>query len=224
MSKMAILIDGAFFLKRYASIYPERRESPPETVATQIHRMALAHLKPSNRNAKRSELYRIFFYDCPPLTKRVHTPISNRALNFQNTPEAIFRTGLHKSLIKQRLLALRLGRLSEKNGKWQLKPAVMDALMREQRNWADLTDGDFKYTAKQTGVDMRIGVDITLLAQKKLVDQIVLIAGDSDFVPAAKQARREGIDFILDPMWNHVAEDLHEHIDGLRSVARNPTT
>ena len=51
---------------------------------------------------------------------------------------------------------------------------------------------------KQKGVDMRIGLDIASLANKKLVDQIVLIAGDSDFVPAAKHARREGIDFILD--------------------------
>jgi uncharacterized LabA/DUF88 family protein len=32
------------------------------------------------------------------------------------------------------------------------------------------------------------------------VQQIVLISGDEDFVPALKLARREGIDFILDPM------------------------
>ncbi len=29
------------------------------------------------------------------------------------------------------------------------------------------------------------------------IDQIILIAGDSDFVPAAKLARREGIDFHI---------------------------
>ena len=44
-----------------------------------------------------------------------------------------------------------------------------------------------------------------------------MIAGDSDFVPAAKLARREGIDFILDPMWNKIKDDLFEHIDGLKS-------
>ena len=53
---------------------------------------------------------------------------------------------------------------------------------------------------KQKGVDMRIGVDIASLAYKKQVNQIILIAGDSDFVPAAKLARREGIDFVLDPL------------------------
>jgi len=49
---------------------------------------------------------------------------------------------------------------------------------------------------------MKIGLDISSLAYKKSVDQIILIAGDSDFVPAAKLAQREGIDFVLDPMLN----------------------
>ena len=31
-------------------------------------------------------------------------------------------------------------------------------------------------------------------------------------------ARRKGIDFILDPIWASIRDDLHEHIDGLRSV------
>jgi uncharacterized LabA/DUF88 family protein len=78
------------------------------------------------------------------------------------------------------------------------------------------------YAVQQKGVDMRIGLDIASLTYKKLVDQIILIAGDSDFVPAAKMARREGIDFILDPMWANIRPDLHEHIDGLRSVLQRP--
>lgn len=49
------------------------------------------------------------------------------------------------------------------------------------------------------------------------VDRIILISGDSDFVLAAKLARREGIDFILDPLWASIEPNLHEHIDGLRS-------
>ena len=69
---------------------------------------------------------------------------------------------------------------------------------------------------------MRIGLDIASLAQKGLVDQIVLIAGDSDFVPAAKHARREGIDFILDPMWHTIKNSLNIHIDGLTSKTGCP--
>ena len=32
-------------------------------------------------------------------------------------------------------------------------------------------------------------------------------------------ARREGVDFILDPMRNPIKEDLFEHIDGMRTKA-----
>ena len=42
----------------------------------------------------------------------------------------------------------------------------------------------------------------------------MLISGDSDFVPAAKLACREGIDFILDPLFNPIKPDLFEHIYG----------
>jgi uncharacterized LabA/DUF88 family protein len=71
---------------------------------------------------------------------------------------------------------------------------------------------------RQKGVDMRIAVDISSLAMKKQVNQIVLVSGDADFVPAAKLARREGVDFILDPMWGKIQPNLYEHIDGLRST------
>ena len=64
---------------------------------------------------------------------------------------------------------------------------------------------------------MRIGLDIASLAYKHQVDKIVLIAGDSDFVPAAKLARREGIDFILDPLGGNIKDSLSLHIDGLRT-------
>ncbi len=75
---------------------------------------------------------------------------------------------------------------------------------------------------KQKGVDIRIGLDIAAFAYKKLVDKIVLISGDSDFVPAAKVARREGIDFVLDPLWSPIDQTLFEHIDGLNTIWKKP--
>ena len=65
---------------------------------------------------------------------------------------------------------------------------------------------------------MKIGLDIATLAHKKLVEKIILISGDSDFVPASKLARREGIEFILDPIHSPIKDDLAEHIDGLHST------
>lgn len=100
---------------------------------------------------------------------------------------------------------------------YNLRPESTKALLAGKIKIEDLTEKDFVFNAQQKGVDMKIGVDIASLAYKHQVDQIILIAGDSDFVPAAKLARREGIDFILDPMWADIRPDLFEHIDGLRS-------
>lgn len=60
-----------------------------------------------------------------------------------------------------------------------------------------------------------------MLSYKHQVDQIILISGDSDFVSASKLARREGIDFILDPLGATIKPALFEHIDGLRSCDKN---
>ena len=57
---------------------------------------------------------------------------------------------------------------------------------------------------------------------KRQVDTIVLVTGDSDFIPAAKIARREGVEFILDPMWQSVEDELQEHVDGIASGFDRP--
>ncbi len=69
---------------------------------------------------------------------------------------------------------------------------------------------------------MRIGLDIASIAIKRQADIIVLVAGDADFVPAAKLARREGVQFALDPLRQDIPPDLFEHIDGLRSGFPRP--
>jgi uncharacterized LabA/DUF88 family protein len=99
------------------------------------------------------------------------------------------------------------------------KPDKLKALVAERLTVANLTDDDFTYELKQKGVDMRIGLDIASLALKKQVDTIVLIAGDADFVPAAKMARREGLKFVLDPMHNKISAKLSEHVDRIWTVA-----
>ena len=129
----------------------------------------------------------------------------------------------HEQLKCLRKVALRLGRLQDGRG-WLLPPKILSDLLKGKRDFASLTDDDFTYDIRQKGTDMKIGLDIASVAYKRQVDQIVLVAGDADFVPAAKLARREGIDFILDPMWNPIPPDLHEHIDGLRSTCPRPQT
>lgn len=121
------------------------------------------------------------------------------------------------SLKSKRKFAIRLGTLSEDRVEYQLKYDSLKKLFRGTLSVEALSDTDFVLNIEQKGVDMKIGIDIASLAYKKQVDQIILISGDSDFVPAAKLARREGIDFILDPMHTHIKDDLFEHIDGIQS-------
>ena len=101
-------------------------------------------------------------------------------------------------------------------------PQKAKALLSGEIDISYLTEHDVYYEVVQKGVDIKIGLDIASLAYKRLVSKIILVSGDSDFVPAAKLARREGIDFVLDPMWLKVEERLFEHIDGLKSTVPNP--
>lgn len=227
MATTAILIDGAFFIHRFRAIEPHNAHSP-QRAADLAYRWALAHLsegrvdKNGNGGKRRHELYRIFFYDCPPLEKKMHNPITGKAVDFGRSSEATFRKELHRLLLKRRKVALRLGHLSP-DASWTIKPEKITELLKKQVTFEQLIESDVMPHVRQKGVDMRIGLDIASLSFKQQVSQIVLLAGDSDFVPAAKLARREGIDFVLDPMWRSIPPGLVEHIDGLRSTCPNPS-
>ena len=125
-------------------------------------------------------------------------------------------------MMRQRKVALRLGRLSEENANYIIPAHIAKKICDKSLKFDDLIEEHFALNIKQKGVDMKIGIDIASLAYKRQVERIVLIAGDSDFVPASKLARREGIDFVLDPMWNNINPDLFEHIDGLITKAPRP--
>lgn len=164
----------------------------------------------------RDNLYRIFYYDCPPLSKKAHNPITGKAVDFAKEPQAIYMNKFIDALKVKRKVAMRMGHLSDYS-EWRIRPKFTKDIVTGRIDPTTLNEHDVTYEIKQKGVDMKIGIDIATLAYKNLVGKIILIAGDADFVPAAKVARREGIDFVLDPMWQHIHPDLMEHIDGLES-------
>jgi uncharacterized LabA/DUF88 family protein len=227
MSQVAILIDGGYFLKRLPSLRPEIDSTNPEAVCSSIKRLITAHLERINKIERaahaRSLLYRCFYYDAKPYLDRGHLPISRRSIDYSKTRVARFQLDLHDHLRRTANMAVRLGEVRRDPATlWELKPAVLSALLRQEREFATLTDDDFRPTFRQKAVDMRIGLDIASLTLKRQVRTIVLIAGDSDFVPAAKLARREGVKFHLDPLWRSVEPGLFEHIDGLYSGLPRP--
>ena len=214
MSKTAILVDGGFYRKRAAHLWGKKTA---EERAKELSAYCHAHMQDRDGNASR-ELYRIFYYDCKPIGRRsIYHPLTKRNVDLDKSETYTWTLTFLEELKKRRKFALRLGELSNQ-ACYNLRPDVTKKLLAGTRTLDSLTEEDFMFVAQQKGVDMRIGIDISSLAFKKQVDQIILIAGDSDFVPAAKLARREGIDFILDPMWADIKEDLFEHIDGLLSL------
>jgi uncharacterized LabA/DUF88 family protein len=212
---VAILIDGGFFLKRYFKLYKNPKTHTPAEVAKNLYTLAHRHVGDDNY------LYRIFYYDSVPFDKRLHNPISGKVIDFAKSDQAKFRNEFFEELKKKRKVALRLGYLRESKN-WLIRPRLTKELFKKNIAVDDLKEDDVFYELRQKGIDIKIGIDIASMAIKRLVDRIVLFSGDSDFVPAAKLARREGIDFILDPMWNPIDANLFEHIDGLKSTCPKP--
>ena len=213
MIRTAILVDGGFYRKRahylWGSVSAKDR-------ASELNTYCLYHANES-KSGEDHHLYRIFYYDCEPIGRRsVYHPLTRKNVDFDKTNTYTWSVEFLEQLKQKRKFALRLGHLSEQMF-YNLKPEVTKDLCSGKRTLDSLTEADFLFSVQQKGVDMKVGVDIASLAYKRQVDQIVLISGDSDFVPAAKLARREGIDFILDPMGSNIRDDLFEHIDGLQS-------
>ena len=217
MSKTAILVDGGFFRRRIKTLYGDHSaEETATALAAYCHR----HLK---EHAFTHELYRIFYYDCPPVDKQIYHPLTGQSVNLKNQDTYKWMSTFLSSLKKKRKFALRLGQLDIENTIYTLKYEAVKKLLSGSIQVSGLSEHDFVLTLSQKGVDMKIGVDISTLAYNKLVDQIVLIGNDRDYVPALKLARTAGIDVILDNLGENLSDDnpLAEHIDGLRSCG-NP--
>lgn len=260
--RIAILIDGGFFLKRLPKLVSANRCDTPGKIVACIRHMCRNHVKKlvgTSDSRWQQHVYRIFFYDAEPYDGKSHHPIHNRSIDFAKSDVANDRRALFELLRKERKLALRLGKVTREHD-WALSPVLTKKLLRSRQwvsaltrlgnlpepgtdpspatlsltsdevrsliglrdLWQSLDGGSVQYGLRQKGVDMRIGIDISSLTLKKQADTIVLVSGDSDFVPAAKLARREGMEFILDPLWQNVNDDLFEHIDGLQSGLMRP--
>ena len=216
--KTAILVDGGFYRRRAQSVFGDKTA---EERTVELTNYCKRHL---NTHGEDNDLYRIFYYDCAPSKKRIYHPFLKQQVDLGKTDLFEWTTTFLNELKKKRKFAIRLGKLAEEQAHYTIRPEVVKKLCNGKLNFTDLQEKDFCLEIDQKGVDMKIGLDIASMAYKQQVDQIVLISGDSDFVSAAKLARREGIDFILDPLGAAIKPDLFEHIDGLRTCDKLYTT
>ena len=222
MAKVAILIDGAYFLNRLSALRPDIDGSSAKTVADVLEALVNGHLEKLNETWQVPDcyqlLYRSFYYDAEPSERRIKTPVARKEYRHVGTAQAQFRKSLFRELRRRPSFAVRLGDVGIATPQWNLSGESRSRLLRGDASVLPLSDDDFTPALRQKGVDMRIGLDIASITLKKQADTIVLVSGDTDFVPAAKLARREGARFLLDPLGRSVPPALFEHIDDLVDV------
>jgi uncharacterized LabA/DUF88 family protein len=201
MKKAAILVDGEWFRRRLDHALGARLQNG--VTADVLYRNALLAL------GSDEEIFRIFYYDCPPFSGTEVNPIDQSQVNFETMPKHRARLRFLKEIKKKDYIAVRLG-IAKKRG-WTLTDQYINAAING--NHTAPTSGDVFLGLEQKGVDMRIGIDVATLSLKKIVDRIVLISGDTDMIPAMKLARREGVQVVLVEVATGIHKDLDEDAD-----------
>ena len=203
-SLYAILLDGGFVTKKLRPSFaaPKEHTTAEDIVALCERLKALPHLA-------EYELLRIYYYDAMPATGTANLPVTQTFFDLSQTDRFKAGQSLYSQLVLKPNVALRMGRVQLSKQKWRIKQKAARHLRQNQRA---LTDADFELDLQQKGVDIRIGLDMARLALRDMVRAVVVVTGDTDFVPVFKFVRREGVKVIVDQM-GHNVRDLAEHAD-----------
>ena len=198
----AILVDGGFLTKKLFGKLG--RHATVDDVVVECERLKAIP------EVAGYELLRIYYYDAPPSSESLKMPVSKTSISLTTTDRYRLSQSLYDQLVLKPNFALRMGETRLSINKWRVKPKVAKQLIKAQRA---LTDEDFDLDLSQKGVDMRIGLDMARLALRETVRSVIVVTGDSDFVPAFKFIRREGVKVILEPMGHNVRPELRAHSD-----------
>lgn len=190
-----VLIDGAFLRKKFHAAYKANIE------AFHIDVFSKSLLK--KFSLPNTDLHRFYFYDCAPCEAKSSKPISNHAFLFEKTQQYAYGKKLLSELKKLDNFAVREGILSFCG--WKLR--------KSSYKKTPLSDDDFEPELHQKGVDMKIGLDLAWISYNHIADKIIFVTGDSDFVPAIKTARRNGVFVYLVTLNHNVKTELSENCD-----------
>lgn len=204
MSSYAVLIDAGFIKRKLGS-----QRAPLDAAGVRHFLENLA----GHPRLKDRPLYRAYWYDAAPLDDRVHKPLNGGQISFGTTNLARNNKRLLADLAREPFFSIRRGDLAFRG--WRIRSHRLP----DQERQATITAADLEPNVHQKGVDMRLGLDIAALTLKQHVRLVVLVAGDSDFVPAMKFARREGAQLFLVTFGHGVRPDMLEHSDLLLDVA-----
>jgi uncharacterized LabA/DUF88 family protein len=198
----AILLDGGFLTKK---LYSKLGRHPTaDDIALACDELQAVP------QVEGYELLRIYYYDAVPSSEKLQYPVSKADYNLALTERYRLSQSLFDQLILKPQFALRMGEVTLSPQKWTIKPRSQKQLVKAAR---ELTDDDFTLDLSQKGVDLRIGMDMARLAIREMVRAVIVVTGDSDFVPAFKFVRREGVKVILQTYGHNVRVELKQHAD-----------
>ena len=209
-ARVAILLDGGFVTKKLKGVLG-RFPNANDIVELKSRIMRQPRLAVC-------ELFRIFYYDAPPLSGSQMNPLSRVNYNFGTHPVHAQNKTLQDALELTSDMAVRRGDAVFHG--WKLRAQTLKELATAPR---PLSAADLAPDIEQKGVDLRIGLDVASLSVKRIVEVILLVTGDSDLVPAMKLARREGVRVYLDTMDHGVRRSLREHADFVFSSSEGMT-
>jgi len=202
LKRLALLMDGGFVTKRL-------REEVSRSHPTADHIEKLAKLVLSDTALAGMTLFRIFYYDSPPYERTGVHPLTKAKIEFGKKEVAARNAAILDSLAGRTDFAVRRGRLSLDG--WKLRGSVLNR--PAARTELTVKEEDVIPDFKQKEVDLKIGLDIAWISLKQIASNICLVTADSDFVPAMKFARREGVRIYLQTMGQSPVKELKEHAD-----------
>lgn len=213
MKKTAILIDAEWFRIGLQKVLGNQLGHRGVT-ADILYRNALLAL-----NTAEEELYRMFYYDCPPYKGKETNPISQVHVDFSTQAKCRARTTFLNEIAEKDFVAMRLGIVRARG--WTLSDRWVKTTISHQSAAPQPPQAqDVYFSLEQKGVDMRLGIDVATLALKKQVERIIVISGDTDMIPAIKLARREGVQVALVALQGGAGVNKHlvEDADLVRTI------
>lgn len=199
VTKVNILFDGGFFEKKFLEKNPGKKHMTANDVMAEVQEI-MDCLKQKTNGETQDILFRVFYYDCAPFSGTIKNYTGkNNDINFSESQTYKVKKQLLSQLCLLDKFAVRLGELSFDGWK------------------QDLHNKKWKPDFHQKGVDMKIGLDMALMAMKHTADKVVLVAGDSDFIAPIKFVRTEGLQVYLYSMGHKIKSKLKEHCDFILS-------
>ncbi len=203
MRKVMMFVDGMFMRRRVF----ERKWF--YFSAKEIRQYCLKHLKPEDY------LVRLYYYDCLPLQAKGVSPLNGKTIRFAELESARQRYMLIEALKHTPQVALRLGHMEWNGRDWSIVGSKVAPLLQGKIQIGELTDADIRPNSEAAQIDVKMALDMTLLAGKKAADLFVLLTDRAGLIPALEMVRQEGVQLCLDAMHAPVSGELGLHADFL---------